>query len=183
MFFLGSVYGMPDDTRIIVDCIGKEINALRSENTRLDAYDTPDTQARIDASTWRINELFDELDRVWPADTTSLEAQTDVIVELDCHNDESNPVETGSADRIVGGRNIFGEAGCTSGVVVQREAFDKIETGILTNEHCGNVVGVVMDDGDVVGAKKTVGSFSMLLCDCAFAKIEEDIDLDMVWTD
>lgn len=64
MLLFGHVYGMPDDIRTVVDCIGKEINTLRAENTKLYAYDSPDAQVKIDANTWRINELFDELDRV-----------------------------------------------------------------------------------------------------------------------
>ncbi len=183
MLLFGHIYGMPDDTRTVVDCIGKEINTLRAENTRLYAYDSPDAQAKIDVNTWRINELFNELDRVWPAGANSLGIQANVTMKLDCHNDKYNFAETDDADGIVGGRNIFGETGCTSGVVVQREVLGEIETGILTNAHCGNVVGVIMNGGNVIGAKKTMGSFPMLLCDCAFVRIEDGIDHNIVWTD
>lgn len=80
-------------------------------------------------------------------------------MKLDCHSDKYNPAEMDDANRIVGGRNIFGETGCTSGVVVQREALGEIETGILTNAHCGNVAGVMMSGGNVIGAKKQQAIF------------------------
>ena len=191
---LGQMYGMPDETRYTVNCIGKEINALWAHNREVEADNTTEASIQIGKNNKRINELFGELDRVWPYGTKTPPSVTTKLGELDCSVDTGkvpaqHAVEvTNNADGVVvGGRSIIGIdmwnkiVGCTSSVVVERVTTDGItEAGILTNDHC-DVSSVIIEQTDIK-AKKTASSF--LFCDCAFITIESGVHIDphMVWT-
>ena len=183
---------MPDQTRTTVNCIGKEINTLWAQNRKLEAGNTVEAAIQIEKNNMRVNELFGELDRVWPNGTKTQSPGTK-FEEPDCSADTGHvPTQhaaemTDGADGVVvGGRSIVGISilngiECTSGVVVERVTADgNTETGILTNDHC-NANNMLIRETEIE-AQKTAG---WLFCDCAFFAIESDAHIapHMVWTE
>ena len=176
-FVIESMYGMSDETRCAVNHIGEEINVLRAQNRDLGMVDTAETAAHIEANDKRILGLLGDLDRL-PAEDVSVGRSN-----MTCpHTVDAQAVDDHAY--VVGNREILvGRALCTSGVVVERTTAGGVaETGVLTNEHCG-------DAGDPVAfrwmyeisAERSGGVFYG--CDCAFVKLEyEYVIPDTVWT-
>lgn len=198
MFFLGQTYGMPDEIRTAVDCIGKEINTLRAHNAVLETYDTTNSSDPIAKNNERVDDLFVELDRLWPAGSLRYLTEVSNITgfEQGCLSGTGGiPVRQAEEFRnagdalgvAVGGTDMFvsgilpGLSTCTSGVVVERVSHDGIvETGILTNQHCGDVFSLRVDDASV-DVEKVTGSW---FCDCAFVRTGDLlVDPSAVWTD
>ena len=198
MFFLGQTYGMPDEIRTAVDCVGKEINTLWAHNAVLETYDTTNSSDPIAKNNERVDNLFAELDRLWPAGSLRYLTEVSNIMgfEHGCLSSTGGiPVRQAEEFRnvedvfgvAVGGTDMFvsgilsGLSACTSGVVVERVSHDGIvETGILTNQHCGDVFSLRVNDASV-DVEKVAGSW---FCDCAFVRTGDlFVDPNAVWTD
>ena len=198
LFFMGQVYGMPDGVLAVVNCMGMEINSLRASNAELESIKTPEATAQMTKNGARIMELFGELDRAWPAgtlryaatavDTLTLQSDCSKFVGTVPTGDAAGPEDPRGA--VAGGREMYvyniisaikqSTGICTSGVVVERVAVDgTIETGVLTNQHCGDVRVLRIGD-EAVDVEKMIGSY---LCDCMFVSTGDlAVDSNAVWT-
>ena len=198
LFAMGPTYGMPDGVRASVDCMGMEINSLRVANLGLEALGTPESVAQMDENDARIAELFVELDRVWPAGTLRHAAhavdvsgfQPDCGVFAGTVSSKDAPEINDTRGVVAGGvemglfSNTYGDTSggpvCMSGVVVERPtANGAMETGVLTNQHCGDVSKLNLGS-TIVDVEKITGRW---LCDCAFVSIGNlTVNSSAVWT-
>ena len=187
-WLVGSMYGMPDETRDAVNYVGEEINVLRANNRHLGNMNTTEAWERIEINDRRIGALLLELERLSPRGATIFNGLFDRISPTY----SAQPVdETLSAvdthDYVhVGNRAIFfgNNELCSSGVVVKRTAADSsAEIGVLTNEHCGDAYDPVMFRWDNYAKAEKQGGVNYL-CDCAFVRLgHEPIDSDTIWTE
>lgn len=177
MFAIESIYGMSDETKCVVNHIGEEINVLRAQNRNLGMADTAEAAVQIKANDKQILGLLGELDRL------SAEGVPVGLSNMTCPH-TVDTLAVGGHAYVVGNRDILvGREICTSGVVVERTTVGgMVETGILTNEHCGDTGDPVMFSWEhESGAEKDEGVFHG--CDCAFVRLEHEyVNPDSIWT-
>lgn len=178
MLGVESVYGMSDEVRCAANHIGKEINALRAQNRNLGMLNIAETAAQIKTNDKLIGDLLGDLDRL------PTKGVPNILYNMTCPQTK-NESTMGNQTHVVGNREIVMKGVvCTSGVVVERTAAGGVvETGVLTNEHCGDAGDLVdFPHGIFDSAEMDKGVFYG--CDCTFVRLDHEyVSPDAIWTE